>query len=249
MWSVAECRLTAGHGMADGGGSVDYITVQELSRLTDIPERTLRRYIDRHARFFATRRESGQVLVMAEAVPVARAIREAYEGGMTAARVDELMADRGLPVTIDVAGTGQAVTMTTAEALHKLSQAVAVPMAEMAERQAEMLEALAAMAGDLREEQERSEALSESLEVARGELDAIRREVAAMREPGDRGRDKGQARTQAEIMRELRATREALEAAEARQKRQDRRIDEIAEYVRPKPAEPEKRRRWWPWGR
>lgn len=224
---------------------MDYITIQDLSRLTDIPERTLRRYIDRHARFFVTRRESGQVLVTAEAVPVARAIRKAYEDGMTAAKVDEVIADRGLPVTIDVAGTGQAVTMTTAEALHKLSQAVAVPMAEMAERQAEMLEALTTMAGDLREEREQSEALSESLEAARGELDAIRREVAAMREPGGRGREKGQT----EILRELRATREALEAAEARQKRQEKRLDEITEWTRPKPAEPAERRRWWPWGR
>ena len=144
---------------------------------------------------------------------------------------------------------GQAVAVNVAEALHKLSEAVAVPMAEMAEQQAAILDALAAMAGELQEERARSEALGESLEAARGELDAIRREVAAMREPGDRGRDKGKAKEQAEILRELRATREALEAAEARQKRQDRRIDEIAEYVRPKPAEPEKRRRWWPWGR
>ena len=70
-----------------------------------------------------------------------------------------------------------------------------------------------------------------------------------MREPGGRGRDKGQAKEQAEILRELRATREALEVAEARQKRQEKRLDEITEWTRPKPAEPEKRRRWWPWGR
>ena len=234
--------MADGHGMATGGGSVDYITIQELSRRTRIPERTLRRYIDRHKQFFTMRREGGVNFVTPEAAACAVKIRAGYDDGMTAAMIDELMKKQGAPVTVDVAGTGQAVTMTTAEALHKLSQAVAVPMAEMAEQQAAILETLAAMAGDLREEQERSQALSES-------LDAIRREVAAMREPGGRGRDKEQARTQAEILRELRATREALEAAEARQKRQDRRIDEIAEWTRPKPAEPEKRRRWWPWGR
>jgi len=228
---------------------MDYIAITELARRTGVPERTIRRYVNRHRAFFATRREGGILYVSTEAASLVRAIREAYDTGMTAAGVDEALAGTGAPMTVDVAGTGQGVTMTTAEALHKLSQAVAVPMAEMAEQQAAILEALAAMAGDLREEQERSEALSESLEAARGELDAIRREVAAMREPGGRGKEKGQARTQAEIMRELRATREALEAAETRQKRQDRRIDEIAEYVRPKPAEPEKRRRWWPWGR
>lgn len=37
--------------------------------------------------------------------------------------------------------------------------------------------------------------------------------------------------------------------AEARQKRQEKRLDEITEWTRPKPAEPEKRRRWWPWNR
>ena len=228
---------------------MDYITIQELSRRTRIPERTLRRYIDRHRQFFTMRREGGVNFVTSEAAACAVNIRAGYDDGMTAAMIDELMKKQGAPVTVDVAGTGQAVTMTTAEALHRLSQAVAVPMAEMAERQAEMLEALTTMVGELREEQERSEALSESLEAARGELDAIRREVAAMREPGGRGRDKEQAKTQAEIMRELKATREALEVAEARQKRQDRRIDEIAEWTRPKPAEPEKRRRWWPWTR
>jgi chromosome segregation ATPase len=122
-------------------------------------------------------------------------------------------------------------------------------MAAMAEQQAAILKALTTMAGDLQEERARSEALSETLEAARGELGAIRREVAAMREPGGRGRDKEQAKAQGEILRELKATREALEAAEARQKRQDRRIDEIAEWTRPKPAEPAKRRRWWPWRR
>jgi len=238
-----------GHGMATGGGSVDYITIQELSRRTRIPERTLRRYIDRHKQFFTMRREGGVNFVTPEAAACAVKIRAGYDDGMTAAMIDELMKKQGAPVTVDVAGTGQAVTMTTAEALHKLSQAVAVPMAEMAEQQAAILDALAAMAGELQEERARSEALGGSLEAAREELNAIWREVAAMREPGGRGKDKGQARTQAEIMRELRATREALEAAETRQKRQDRRIDEIAEYVRPKPAEPEKRRRWWPWGR
>jgi DNA-binding transcriptional MerR regulator len=201
---------------------VDYITIQELSRRTRIPERTLRRYIDRHKQFFTMRREGGVNFVTPEAAACAVKIRAGYDDGMTAAM---------------------------AEALHKLSQAVAVPMAEMAEQQAAILDALAAMAGELQEERARSEALGGSLEAAREELNAIWREVAAMREPGGRGKDKGQARTQAEIMRELRATREALEAAETRQKRQDRRIDEIAEYVRPKPAEPEKRRRWWPWGR
>ena len=188
------------------------------------------------------RREGGVNFVTPEAAACAVKIRAGYDDGMTAAMIDELMKKQGAPVTVDVAGTGQAVTMTTAEALHKLSQAVAVPMAEMAEQQAAILETLAAMAGDLREEQERSQALSES-------LDAIRREVAAMRDPGGRGRDKGKAKAQAEILRELRATREALETAEARQKRQEKRLDEITEWTRPKPAEPEKRRRWWPWGR
>lgn len=221
---------------------MDYITIQELSRRTRIPERTLRRYIDRHKQFFTMRREGGVNFVTPEAAACAVKIRAGYDDGMTAAMIDELMKKQGAPVTVDVAGTGQAVTMTTAEALHKLSQAVAVPMAEMAEQQAAILETLAAMAGDLREEQERSQALSES-------LDAIRREVAAMRDPGGRGRDKGKAKAQAEILRELRATREALETAEARQKRQEKRLDEITEWTRPKPAEPEKRRRWWPWGR
>lgn len=228
---------------------MDYITIQELSRRTRIPERTLRRYIDRHKQFFTMRREGGVNFVTPEAAACAVKIRAGYDDGMTAAMIDELMKKQGAPVTVDVAGTGQAVTMTTAEALHKLSQAVAVPMAAMAEQQAAILKALTTMAGDLQEERARSEALSETLEAARGELGAIRREVAAMREPGGRGRDKEQAKAQGEILRELKATREALEAAEARQKRQDRRIDEIAEWTRPKPAEPAKRRRWWPWRR
>ncbi len=66
---------------------------------------------------------------------------------------------------------GQAVAVNVAEALHKLSEAVAVPMAEIADR----------------------------------------------------------------------------EKLEARQRKQDQRLEEIAEYVRPKPEE---KRRWkWPWQR
>jgi len=114
---------------------VDYITIQELSRRTRIPERTLRRYIDRHKQFFTMRREGGVNFVTPEAAACAVKIRAGYDDGMTAAMIDELMKKQGAPVTVDVAGTGQAVTMTTAEALHKLSEAVAVPMAEIADRE------------------------------------------------------------------------------------------------------------------
>lgn len=228
---------------------MDYITIQELSRQTNIPERTLRRYIDRHARFFIFRRESGQLLVSSDAIATVTMIREAYESGATAARVDDAMTSQGLPVTIDVTGTGQAVTMTMAEALQELGKAMAVPLAAVTERQIEMMELLNALQSELRTEQEKSTALREELAAVRTYLLDIRNnvhEVATAREPDHRAKEN--AKERAEILRELKATREALATAEARGRRQEQRMDEIAEYVRPK-QQPEKRRGWWPFGR
>lgn len=210
---------------------MDWTTVREVSERLDVPERTLRRWIELHGPFIGAKKEGRRILIPMESVDALREIRDLYADGMTAQEVTERLRSDGLPMTIDMADGGPPVAVNVAEALQELSKAVAVPMAEIAERQNEIMEAVVFLTDELQEERERSQALSD-------ELAAIRRELAATKEPGRRSKD------QAAILKEVRATREKLEA---RQRKQEKRLEEIAEYVRPKP---EKKRRWpWPWSR
>lgn len=230
----------------------DYISIQELTRRTGIPERTLRRYIDRHKYFFTIRKEGGVNYITPEAAAVAGKIRAAYDDGLTAAMVDEMLKRQGAPVTVEDTDTGRSVTMTAADAMLELRRSITMPMLSMADQQEEIMETLSILADELRAERETAKELRDALAATQSEMAALRQEVrgmAAVREPGGRGRDKEQAKERAEILRELKATREALAAAEARGRRQEQQMSEIAEYVRAKPQEPARRRGWWPWAK
>lgn len=225
-------------------GGMDYITVGDLVRETGIPERTVRRYLERHKTFFSTRKESGVYYLAADSVELAKRIRCMYDAGKSTAQINAELTAANVPMVIeDPAGESFEV----------------LPVAAVIRHQAEIREALEMLAGALTAERETSQELREALAAiavtqtaTQEELAALRQEVrdmAPMREPGGRGRDKAGARESAEILRELKATREALAAAEARGRRQEQQMSEIAEYVRAKPQEPARRRGWWPWAK
>jgi excisionase family DNA binding protein len=152
--------------MAEGG--MGMLTVQELSRRLEVPERTIRRWIDAHGPFLGARKDGRRLLVPEDSFKVAETIKALYAGGATSEQVNDTLAGRAVPQVLEVAP----VTPAQAETLVR--------------------------------------ALTEELRQARAEI--------------------------AELRQEVQATRDAVAATHDR-------LDEVAEWVRPKPQE--EHRGWW----
>jgi DNA-binding transcriptional MerR regulator len=80
----------------------EWINIPDVSRLTGIPERTLRRYTERHSMYLPSRRQGRMHLLAASAVPVAEKIRDLYGSGKDAEEVDRILAE-SVPATVTIA--------------------------------------------------------------------------------------------------------------------------------------------------
>lgn len=89
------------------------MTVQELSRRMEVPERTIRRWIDAHGPFLGARKDGRRLLVPAESLKVAETIKALYAGGATSEQVNDTLAGRNVPQVLEV----DAVTPAQAESL------------------------------------------------------------------------------------------------------------------------------------
>ncbi len=114
----------------------DWLTVGEVEQQTRIPERTLRRYLALHGHHLQTRKQGRSVLVAKPALTLLRQIRDWYEAGWNAERVEASLSESGLPVTLTV--DGHNTVMTATEALQTLQQSVAMAMATIATEVAEL---------------------------------------------------------------------------------------------------------------
>jgi excisionase family DNA binding protein len=97
--------------MAEGG--MGMLTVQELSRRMEVPERTIRRWIDAHGPFLGARKDGRRLLVPEDSFKVAETIKSLYAGGATSADVNDTLAGRNVPQVLEV----DAVTPAQAESL------------------------------------------------------------------------------------------------------------------------------------
>lgn len=88
-------------------------TVQELSKRLEVPERTIRRWVDVHGPFLGARKDGRRLLVPADSLKVAETIKALYAGGATSAEVNDTLAGRAVPQVLEV----DAVTPAQAESL------------------------------------------------------------------------------------------------------------------------------------
>lgn len=109
----------------------EWLTVGEIERQTRIPERTLRRYLELHGHHLQTRRQGRSVVVAESVIAILRQIRDWYETGWNAERVEAALSESGLPVTVAIDGHQRAMTAT--EALQTLQQTLAALATEMAD--------------------------------------------------------------------------------------------------------------------
>jgi len=187
---VADSSATARGGAA---GVAEWVTVPDAAREMGLPERTLRRYLDRHGGYVRTRRSGRSVLVAAEDLPVLGRIRQLYAAGRTEEGVEEALAAE-YPRTLTVADARQAVT--PAEAFEVLQAAVAEMRREMAETLARQAEEIQRLRAEV--EQARAEAAAAA--------EALRR--LEEREAERQRREEERARKLDELLAELRRAAE-----------------------------------------
>lgn len=114
-----------------------FLSVGEAARRLGVPERTLRRYLDRHRPYLPTRRNGRVLMVDAGALPTLATIRDAYRRGLTAEQVEARLRDAGLPVTIEAA-PAEALPHPAAEALIRLAKVAADLQAELQQTRQEL---------------------------------------------------------------------------------------------------------------
>ncbi|MCL8207781.1 MAG: MerR family transcriptional regulator [Actinomycetia bacterium] len=110
-----------------------WVGIAEVSRTTDIPERTLRRYVDRHGEFLPARRRGRTYELAQSAVPLVQRIRDWYATGMSAEAIDETLRQQ-YPVTITI-GPEATTTAVVPEGFETLRQQLGQMLAAVAERQ------------------------------------------------------------------------------------------------------------------
>ncbi len=110
-------------------------TVQELSKRLEVPERTIRRWVDVHGPFLGARKDGRRLLVPADSLKVAETIKALYAGGATSADVNDTLAGRAVPQVLEV----DAVTPAQAETLVRmLTEELRQAREEMAELRQEI---------------------------------------------------------------------------------------------------------------
>jgi DNA-binding transcriptional MerR regulator len=121
---------------------IQWTTIPAAAKESGIPDRTLRRYVDRHGLYIPSRRDGRTILISRESFEVIRFIRDRYSGGDMAEQVEEALADRfnrTLTVTEDEPDSR---SLTTFEAVGKLAEEVRALRDQLAKRDAEVAVAL-----------------------------------------------------------------------------------------------------------
>ncbi|MFQ5959478.1 MAG: hypothetical protein ACE5LF_08935, partial [Alphaproteobacteria bacterium] len=113
-----------------------------MSRTLAVPDRRLRRYLDRHTEFVRSRRTGRKHLIASDAIPTLVRIRDLYDEGATARDVDAALASTRLPVAPERASerlddgkalTSAMLTAVTAKQMTDLNQQVTTLRARVTE--------------------------------------------------------------------------------------------------------------------
>ena len=124
-----------------------WLPVSEVSRTLEVPDRRLRRYLDRHAEFVRSRRTGRKHLIASDAIPTLIRIRDLYDEGATARDIDTALADTRLPLApakpgdrndASTALTSAMLTAVTAKQMTNLNQQVTTLRARVAELDASL---------------------------------------------------------------------------------------------------------------
>lgn len=98
----------------------EWVSVAEAARRTAVPERSIRRYVDRHSHWLPTDRRGRALMLDAEALPTLQRIRDLYAGGLNADQVEEALS-QALPRTLVAAATDRHVAEPMTETIQRMA--------------------------------------------------------------------------------------------------------------------------------
>lgn len=148
-------------------------SVAEMSELTEIPQQTLRRYMNNHKHLLQMKKQHRNYLISEESHEPLKKMRELYQRGWTTDQVNEEMATSGIPITIDYEdeSSGEQVRIPASEVFSDIKKALEKQgefNEKMEMNQEKMLEMFRAMSEKLDEQQriivEQQRIIQESLE-------------------------------------------------------------------------------------
>jgi excisionase family DNA binding protein len=119
-----------------------WTTIPEAAKETGIPDRTLRRYVDRHGLYIPSRRDGRTILISRDSLEVIRFIRDRYNGGDMAEQVDQALDDRFHRTLTIAEDEPDSRSLTTFEAVGKLAEEIKALRDQLAQRDAEVAAAL-----------------------------------------------------------------------------------------------------------
>lgn len=108
----------------------EWLTIIEIERQTGIPNETIRRYIRKYKHHMQVKKSGKSYTVSSSVVPLLVHIRDWYNQGLDSDQIEERLASRGAPVTIDV-NDDERVTVSVSDAFTTLQKSMNDTMNEL----------------------------------------------------------------------------------------------------------------------
>lgn len=103
----------------------EWLTVAEIEKETMIPHQTIRRYIKMHGHHLYLKKQHKSYFVNQSSMDVIFKIREMYSEGKTSETVDEILANDGLFMTINMKKDHEQVSIYVPDILEELNDRIA----------------------------------------------------------------------------------------------------------------------------
>lgn len=154
--------------------SKEYLTIPQVAKETNVPDSTVRRYLDQHNHTLRTKKNSrGAWLLQKEDVPLIHEIRSCYERKMSVSEVEDFLLQSGQPLTITADDDEQEQVLTPANAFMQMANEVQHLQKEVTSTK-EQLAAAHEEIDELKHQQAKdSEQQKESIDALTNEMKSI----------------------------------------------------------------------------
>jgi DNA-binding transcriptional MerR regulator len=102
----------------------EWFSVLEFEKQTEIPNQTIRRYINNHGVYLNPKKRGKSYYLVEESIKVIQEIRKLYNEGMTTQLVNDTLQERNIPMTITVSEGEEKVSVKVSEALQDMKKSM-----------------------------------------------------------------------------------------------------------------------------
>jgi len=177
---LGGCERTNPYTTRNGGNeamSEQYLTLKQLQSLVEIPENSLKRYIQEHGEFINYDKQHNRYRIHVSAVETIKTIRKLYGDGFKKEAVTEHLLDAGVPVTITVDSEEGKDLISVNEELQQMKEMMQLFFKKTEEDKKELLQEIAELKQLLnRRNADEVANLRKSLEDKKGDAESREKE-------------------------------------------------------------------------